>query len=291
MHSDYRFFAYDTAGEQLLPQPFERFAYPMGDTTVRQLKDHPVHGGAQVMLVRSAAPDWSVIAAWADLLRDFDRRILVLPYLPSARGDKDTPSPARVNATVAASMGITDLITLDPHSNVWLNTFRAASGHRVPVRVLDLPTLVRTSVPYLLELDGVIAPDAGARERAGAVAAAFHLPLLTASKHRDPATGKLSGYVAPKDAMEGGRYLVVDDICDGGGTFLLLADAMPAGTALHLWVSHGGFTKGVQALVNRYATIFTTNSLPSAREAASGYGAVVVRDLLGDITRAVGELV
>lgn len=291
MKSDYQFFAHTKGGDTLLPQPFEVFAYPMGDTTVRRVKDRPVHGGAQVMVVRSAAPDWSLIAAWADLLRDFDRRILVLPYLPSARGDKDVPSPARTNAVIAARLGITDLITLDPHSNVWLDTFRAASDHRINVHVLDLPKLVTYTVPRLLELDGVIAPDAGARERAGAVAAAFGLPLFTASKHRDPDTGKLSGYVAPNGVVEDGSYLVVDDICDGGGTFILLADAMPASVEMHLWVSHGGFTKGVQALVNRYTTLFTTNSLPSAGEAAVGYGAVVVRDLMRDITNAVKGLV
>lgn len=290
MESDYQFFAYDTVGKQLRPQPFDVFSYPMGDTTVRRVKDREVHGGAQVMWVRSAAPDWSLVYAWADLLREFDRRVLVLPYLPSARGDKDSPSPAHANAVLAAKSGITDIVTLDPHSSVWLDTFRAASEHKVSVHVVDLPSLVSRYIPRLLELDGVIAPDAGARGRAGAVAEALSLPLLTASKHRDPETGRLSEYVAPKDAVEGGTYLVVDDICDGGGTFNLLADAMPAGVELHLWVSHGGFTKGVQALVNRYTTIFTTDSLLSAREAAVGYGAVVVRALLGDITHAVGSI-
>lgn len=287
MKTYYRFFAYDTRSGQLLPQALEVFSYPMGDVTVRRVADREMLGGAQVMVVQSSAPDWSAVYAWADLLREFDRRILVLPYLPSARGDKDAPSPARVNARLAAAAGITDLITLDPHSNTWLDTFRAACGNRIAVHELNLPAIVRSSIPFDLKLDGIIAPDNGARQRAGAVANAFGLPLLTASKHRDPETGRLSEYVAPKDAVEGGTYLVVDDICDGGGTFNLLADAMPAGVELHLWVSHGGFTKGVQALVNRYTTIFTTDSLLSAREAAVGYGAVVVRSLLGDIASAV----
>ena len=287
MNSDYRFFAYDRELDQLLPQPFEVFSYPMGDTTVRYRQDRKMHGGAQVMWVSSSAPDWAVVYAWSNFLRDFDRRVLVLPYLPSARGDKDTTHPAVINATLAAKSGITDIVTLDPHSTVWLQAFKAASDHTIRVHELNLPAIVRSVVPFDLPLDGVIAPDNGARDRAGAVAQAFGLPLLIASKHRDPETGHLSGYVAPTDATEGGRYLVVDDICDGGGTFNLLAHAMPAGATLHLWVSHGGFTKGVQTLVNNYATIFTTDSLRSAGEAAVGYGAVVVRPLMGDVTAAV----
>ncbi len=290
MESDCQFFAYDTVGKQLLPQAFDVFSYPMGDTTVRRVKDREVHGGTQVMWVSSPTPDWSLIYAWADLLREFDRRVLVLPYLPSARGDKDSPSPAHANAVLAAKSGITDIVTLDPHSSVWLDTFRAASEHKVSVHMVDLPSLVSRYIPRLLELDGVIAPDAGARGRAGAVAEALSLPLLTASKHRDPHTGKLSMYIAPREAVEGGAYLVVDDICDGGGTFLLLADAMPANVEMHLWVSHGGFTKGVNALAHQYTTIYTTDSLRSAAENSVGFGFVNVVPLLPVITSIVGGL-
>lgn len=287
MNLDYQFFAYTKEFDQLLPQAFEVFTYPMGDTSVKCLDDRKVYGGAQVMWVSSSAPDWSLVYAWSNFVRNFDRRVLVLPYLPSARGDKDTTHPAIINARLAAGSGITDIVTLDPHSRVWMQSFTAACGHTIKVHELNLPAVVRSAVPFELHLDGIIAPDAGAQNRAGAVAEAFGLPLLTASKHRDPATGHLSGYIAPADAKEGGSYLVVDDICDGGGTFNLLAEGMPDGAELHLWVSHGGFTKGVQTLVNNYTTIFTTDSLRSAGEASVGYGAVVVRPLMGDVTRVI----
>lgn len=288
MNFDYEFFAYDKAGGQLIPQSLDAFSYPMGDTTIRYTPERGMNGGAQVMWVRTPAPDWSLVYSWTNFLRDFDRRILVLPYLPSARGDKDTPSPARINATLAAQSGITDLVTLDPHSPVWLQTFHSVAGGRVRVHTLDLPSLVKDAVGKL-SLDGIIAPDAGAAYRAGAVARAMNLPLLTATKHRDPATGRLSRYKSPADAEERGRYLVVDDICDGGGTFNLLAEALPSAD-LHLWVSHGGFTKGVQSLVNNYSTIYTTDSLRSAAQNSVGFGAVRVTPLLPAVTRVIGEL-
>jgi ribose-phosphate pyrophosphokinase len=60
----------------------------------------------------------------------------------------------------------------------------------------------------------------------------------------------------------------VDDICDGGYTFIELAKALEARLEpyfgadfkLDLWVSHGLFTKGYQDLSWHYDTIETTNS-------------------------------
>jgi hypoxanthine phosphoribosyltransferase len=62
-----------------------------------------------------------------------------------------------------------------------------------------------------------------------------------------------------------GNYLVVDDICDGGGTFNLLAEAFQkdphaAKSDLSLYVSHGIFSKGIRAINDRYVNIFTTDS-------------------------------
>ena len=57
--------------------------------------------------------------------------------------------------------------------------------------------------------------------------------------------------------------LVVDDICDGGGTFLLLAEALrKAGidNNLELYVSHGIFSKGTDIIYKSFYPIYTTNS-------------------------------
>jgi ribose-phosphate pyrophosphokinase len=129
---------------------------------------------------------------------------------------------------------------------------------------LNLPNIVSDEVsPHTYR--GVIGPDAGSTERASAVAQRLGLPVHICSKKRDPATGRLSGYVAPQEVIDNpGEYLVVDDICDGGGTFLLLTDAVSDEHILDLWVSHGGFTKRLYALMTRYRRVITTNSLESA---------------------------
>jgi len=64
---------------------------------------------------------------------------------------------------------------------------------------------------------GIIAPDKGALNRAEALAHAFEVPLYIGGKTRDFETGKLTGFTM-ESLPEGGKFLIVDDICDGGGT-------------------------------------------------------------------------
>ena len=93
--------------------------------------------------------------------------------------------------------------------------------------------------------------------------------IIFASKERDTKTGEILatrcdlpahyGMVTQKD------FLIVDDICDGGGTFNLLAEAFSgnefgAQSELELFVSHGIFSKGLGAVSDRYRRITTTDS-------------------------------
>lgn len=240
------------------------FRYPMGDITVAGQAEDP--SLTQVFYYPgTATPDWTLIAMWADTLKaqGVTRRVLILPYLPGARGDKDTPATARVNATLAAATGITHLITVDPHSPVWLDEFTRAAPEATTV-VLPLGDIVGP-LARAGDIRGIIAPDEGARGRATEVAqAAGGLPVAVASKVRDQATGRLSNYeITLPEEMTTGPLLAVDDICDGGGTFMLLMESLPADIEVDLWVTHGGFTKGTTALSETFRTIYTTDSIYS----------------------------
>lgn len=272
-------------------QAYEVFAYPMGDVTVRLIPDtEPVPGAVHVLQVHRSAVDWSLVREWAVLVENLfpgQTRVLALPYLPSARGDKDVPSPAIVNATLAAGAGITDIVTIDPHSPVWLAAMRAAAPG-IREHVLPLADIVASAlaaddgeVGHL----GVISPDKGAVERASEVAARLGVPVYVASKNRDPKTGRLTHYSFDVD-LAAGNYLVVDDICDGGGTFALLAGAVPDGVVLDLWVTHGGFTKPNYSAEARapYRRIYTTDSLGTAVAAALGDNQIQITALQPWIT-------
>jgi ribose-phosphate pyrophosphokinase len=264
----YQFHVLDDDG-QLTPQTFEVFSYPMGDATVRRISDAELsQGNAQVLQVCGTSVDWALVRQWASLTEHLfpgQPRVLVLPYLPSARGDKDVPNPAVVNATMAAGTGITDIVAADPHSPVWLTAMRDANP-AVREHTLPLAAIVRHAVTADGAAPlGVISPDKGAVRRATAVADLLGVPVYVASKNRDPRTGHLSNYSLDVE-LASGNYLVVDDIFDGGGTFALLAGAVPDGVTLDLWVTHGGFTKPGYSEEARkpYGRIYTTDSLDAA---------------------------
>jgi ribose-phosphate pyrophosphokinase len=292
----YQFHTLDSAG---LPQAqtFEVFSYPMGDVTVRRIPQaDPVQGTVQVMQARQTAVDWTLVREWAALAEDLfpnQRRVLALPYLPSARGDKDLPSPAAVNATMAAGSGITDLVTVDPHSPVWLTAMHKGNSD-IGQHILPLADIVARALaadgqqePHL----GVISPDKGAVGRATDVATRLGVPVYVASKNRDPKTGHLTNYSFDID-LAPGSYLVVDDIFDGGGTFALLTAAVPDGVVLDLWVTHGGFTKpGYSAEARKpYRRIYTTDSLGPAVAAAAQDSQIQVMALQPWITDVVNQL-
>ena len=45
-----------------------------------------------------------------------------------------------------------------------------------------------------------------------------HLPILIGEKKRDPKTGTLSGFHIDERVKDFDAALIVDDICDGGGS-------------------------------------------------------------------------
>jgi ribose-phosphate pyrophosphokinase len=75
-------------------------------------------------------------------------------------------------------------------------------------------------------------------------------------------TGKLSGFKVFADDLKGKTCVIVDDICDGGGTFLGLAKELKDKSCgkLILIVTHGIFSKGLEKLTEVFDEVFSTNS-------------------------------
>lgn len=254
------FHTFDPATRRLDTAPGAVEAYPGGDVAVRHLE--PVSDGRRpVAWNAGGALNFAAVAQWVAFHKGA-RSILVMPYLPSARGDHDATYDAQGVARLTAATGVHDIVAADPHSGAWA---ASAEAYGAAVHVVSATDLIAESPLAQMDWDGVIAPDKGAVGRAGAVANRLGVRLLTAGKVRDPKTGALSGFTAPDD-LEPGRYLLVDDICDGGGTFAGLAQAIretePA-AELHLWVTHGLFTgRWRENLLPHFASITAANTSP-----------------------------
>lgn len=237
---------------------FVPFTFPGGE---RHFKDSG--SGAEQnehCIIRGAdANDYVAAKMWAEMVHAAGGvATAYIPYLPAARADRGLPFGAKAYAGLINDIGADHVICFDPHSPVM-----PALIHNL--QVIDSARLVRRAVGgYDTTYTGIIAPDKGAAERAGHAAHALHLPLYTATKDRVEATGALSNFQCP-DLPADGKYLVVDDIADGGGTFrgLAAATGLPR-EQLGLFVSHGIFSGAAADLNKSYGEIITTDSHPGA---------------------------
>lgn len=217
-----------------------------------------------VALVHGAdADELVVLAVWANnVRRSGGSPVGLIPYLPAARADHEDRAEGFDAAAYARLINAAELdrvVCVDPHSPVMPSMIENCTV----IEAADV--IAAESQQRGRNLAGVIVPDEGARDRVRRVADVLGIPTVQAHKHRDFETGALSWFSC--DPLPGeGVFLVVDDICDGGGTFRGLAAATGIGRhRLHLWVTHGIFSGAAFELIRDYATITTTDSHPGHR--------------------------
>ena len=192
---------------------------------------------------------------------------LSMPYALGARQDRIMTSGevfgAKVYASIINSLNFSAVNYYDPHSDVIV----ALTNNAVVDNNHDFIGIV---VSYLnLEDVTLISPDAGAQKKIYSLAQHlsnnYTVNIVKADKVRDVATGKISSTKVYADNLQGKPCLIVDDICDGGTTFIKLAEELRnvhKADEIYLAVSHGIFSKGVIPIFKSgISKIFTTASI------------------------------
>jgi ribose-phosphate pyrophosphokinase len=167
---------------------------------------------------------------------------LYLPYLPYARQDKIVSNDATFALTTFAnlinSLCFSSVSMVDPHSDKALKLINRS----IAIDPFDaiMPALVATEAIACF-------PDHGAEARYSSKIGQKNKLVL--DKVRDQLTGEITGLSIIGD-VQPTRYLIIDDICDGGRTFIEAAKALYAAGALevNLYITHGIFSKGTQVL-------------------------------------------
>ena len=206
-----------------------------------------------------------------------------VPYLPYARQDRvatpGDPIAIDVLAQMLATSGIRRFATLEAHSPASIAAFTAAGCELTNLPAT--PWIARFLATLKLRDDRplwFVAPDKGARPRTEAHAqvlatTARPIGVIHCTKVRDPITGKLTHFEVdpqnrPNELGEHAAVVVVDDICDGGGTFLGVAKALRqtfGNHDLHLWTTHGIYSRGLADLTNSFSTLGSTDSFLHGR--------------------------
>lgn len=176
---------------------------------------------------------------------EFNHIKLILPYLPYARQDKQVSNKStfalNTFAMILNSLKFSEVHIYDPHSDeakILINKVFVIS----PSNEIN-DALVKTQAISCF-------PDKGAAVRYSKMIGQF--TTVTCEKIRDQLTGDITGFKTEDRIMPNMDYLIIDDICDGGRTFIEAAKVLHAGGAnnVHLYVSHGIFSKGLEILRN-----------------------------------------
>lgn len=116
----------------------------------------------------------------------------------------------------------------------------------------------------------LICPDAGAKQRTQGIAdvinahRASNIEIVYCEKNRDPVTGKIQNSHVNATDLSDKTAVITDDICDGGATFIGIAEELKKLNCQHvvLYVTHGIFSKGLAVFDGKVDRIFTTDSFP-----------------------------
>jgi ribose-phosphate pyrophosphokinase len=186
---------------------------------------------------------------------------LVCPFLPYARQDRVMEYGQALGVKVVCDlingMGFDSVEVWDAHSDVALALLNNVRNMGPEAFVQLIPINKGNTV--------LVAPDAGALKKVGKVAKALGVEMISATKHRDTKTGQITRTEIHSGLLPGARtnqdFLMVDDICDGGRTFIELARKLrPLTTGkIMLYVTHGIFSKGVAVFDGLIDHIYVAN--------------------------------
>lgn len=240
---------------------FERITYPDGQISAKLIsKDYP---GRVVQRINSYE-DLFFVRSIAEILQHQNGQAdLFIPCLFGQRSDRRFVSnqsfDLKIIAEVINACKFRNVEILDPHSDVALalinNSEKSSARPYVDNTVRDLRSRLKGSDQLVF-----ISPDAGAYKKVFEFGDYLQYPVISAVKHRQidgEITSSFTGNV------KGKHCLIIDDLCDGGTTFIQLATQLRKALCgrVFLYVTHGYFSKGFHELSKVVDHIYCTNSV------------------------------
>ncbi len=224
-----------TGSQELAKKIAQRFGAPLGKINIQKFSDgefQPIFlesiRGDYVFLIQSTfAPTDNLMELL--LMIDAAKRasaykiVAVMPYYGFSRQDrKDKPRVAvgaKLVATLVEAAGADRVITMDLHAP------QIQAFFDIPVDHLDSSAIF---IPYIeqLKLENLTfaAPDVGSTNRVREIASYFSADMVICDKHRKRANEIASMVVIGE--VTGKDIILIDDICDTGGTLAKAAQLL-----------------------------------------------------------------
>jgi len=258
---------------------FESFFFSGGEPHIKIKEssfDKNKYTDVQVTSRLTSMDDFMMLVIASEALSQIgyiDNKFLFIPYFPGARQDRrmiaGEPLSVKVFADIINDFGYDEVQTFDNHSDVstaLIENCTNTDNHKFVEYCID-------SLYEEMEDDDfiIISPDAGANKKAIKLnqfllksrETKYEVPdLVKCDKTRNTTNGKITGFEVYADDLKGKDCIIVDDICDGGGTFIGLAEELKKKNAgdLYLIVSHGIFSKPLKSFKPFFKKIYTTDS-------------------------------
>lgn len=231
--------------------------------------------GTDVFIIQSTCPptdqNLMELLVMLDAFRraSAERVTAVIPYFGYARSDKKdrprVPIAAKMVANLIATAGAQRVLTIDLHAAQIQGFFDIPVDH-----LYAAPELVGYYQENPMENLIVVAPDTGGAERARAYAKRLDAGLALCDKRREKAN--VAEVMNVVGDVDGKNCIIVDDMCDTGGSLCKVAEALhKAGAAkIHACFTHAVLSgEAVQRLDDSYIEkIVVTNTIPLNGRAA-----------------------
>jgi ribose-phosphate pyrophosphokinase len=198
-----------------------------------------------------------------------ERLTAVVPYYGYGRSDKKdrprVPIAAKMVANLIRTAGADRILTIDLHAAQIQGFFDIPVDHLYAAPVM-IKYYLQSPLPNLT----VVAPDTGGAERARAYAKRLNAELALCDKRRERAN--VAEVMNVVGDVEGRSCLIVDDMCDTGGSLTKVAKALKeAGAAtIHACFTHAVLSgRAAMHLENSdIEKIVVTNTIPLNSKAA-----------------------
>jgi len=245
---------------------YSKFKFPGGEPHIKLDLDFDKSQEITITTRMSTMDDLMFLLLATDALRRarIENISVFISYLPFARQDRvmefGEPLSLKVIADIINSQNYKAVGLFDVHSDTALaliNHSQNESNHMFVNQIL------KDKINYKL-----VCPDAGAYKKIFKLAQVLEYKdtIVMCNKIRNLSTGKIvSTQVINDNPITGGDYFIVDDICDGGATFIAIAEELhktDEDAKVNLIVTHGIFSKGYKNLLfNGINHLYTTDSI------------------------------
>jgi ribose-phosphate pyrophosphokinase len=232
--------------------------------------------GADVFIVQPTCPPTDShlmeLLVMLDAFRrsSAERTTAVIPYYGYARSDKKdrprVPVAAKLAANLIATAGADRVLTMDLHAAQIQGFFDIPVDHLFAAPVM-IGHYQANPLPNLT----VVAPDTGGAERARAYAKRLNAELALCDKRREKAN--VAEVMNVVGDVKGRNCLIVDDMCDTGGSLTKVAAALREAGAdrIHACFTHPVLSGRACAHLasSEIERVVTTNTIPLRDEACA----------------------